>query len=676
MLDINTAKDRIDELKKEIEKNNKLYYEDDSPTISDYDYDMMMNELISLENKYPNLRTEDSPSVRVGGKVLEKFEQVVHEKQMMSLTNAYSLGELRDFDNRIKEYTLTPRYVVEFKIDGLSLLLKYKNGMLISAATRGDGFVGEDVTENAKTIKSIPIRLKENVDINVRGEVFIPKDIFYKLNEIQIENEERPFANPRNMAAGSLRQLNSKIAAKRQLDIFIFNIESENIGINSHFKALDYVKDLGMKISPEKKLCNNIDEVIAEIEKWSEKRFELPFEIDGMVVKLDDIDLREEVGNTSKAPKWAIAYKFPPERVKTKVKDIIVQVGRTGVITPTAILEPVKISGSIVSRATLHNEDYIIQKDIRIGDYAYIQKAGEIIPEVYEVDVQSRTGEEKQFSMPHICPECGAKTVRFEGEASWKCTNISCPAQIKRRIIHFVSKGAMDIDGFGEKLVVQFYDEGLIKDISDIYSLKPEVLKMLPRLGEKSVNNLMRSIEESKNTPLEKFIFALGIKFIGANAGKVLAKNFANIKEIMDTSVERLTSIDEIGDKMAQSLVEFFEIDENRALIEKLISYGINPQSDINIDTKTAIFSSLKIVATGTLIKFKRDDIQKTVEENGGKLSSSVSKNTNFVVAGENAGSKLEKANSLGVKVITEEQFEKILTLKNVQEVLDFIKNV
>lgn len=676
MLDINQAKDRVLELRQEIEKHNKLYYEQDSPQIDDYDYDMMMKELIKLEDEYPSLKTEDSPSVRVGGKVLEKFEQVVHDRQMMSLNNAFSMGELRDFDNKMREYTSTPKYVVEFKIDGLSLILKYRDGVLVTAATRGDGFVGEDVTQNAKTIKSIPLKLKENIDIDVRGEVFIPKDVFYKINEIQIENEEKPFANPRNMAAGSLRQLNSSIVAKRKLDIFIFNIENMDLDLNSHYDTLNYVKEMGMKISPEKKLCNNIDEVIAEIEKWTEKRFDLPFEIDGMVIKLDDLLIREEIGSTSKAPKWAIAYKFPPERVRTKVKDIIVQVGRTGVITPTAILEPVKVSGSVVSRATLNNEDYINEKDIRIGDYVYIQKAGEIIPEVYEVDKNSRTGQEQVFVMPHKCPVCDSETIRFEGEASWKCTNISCPAQIQRRIIHFVSKGAMDIDGFGEKLVIQFYEEGLLKDISDIYTLNPDRLKALPRLGEKSVNNLMVSIENSKKSPLEKFIYALGIKFIGANAGKLLAKKFKNIDEIMNASIDELRSIDEIGDKMAQSLVEFFEKKGNKELIEKLKNLGVNPQVELSKDSQNKIFDNLKIVATGTVQKFKRDDIQKLVEENGGKLASSVSKNTNFVIAGENAGSKLEKAQSLGVKVLTEEQFEQVLKLDSKQEVLTHIESL
>lgn len=675
MQSIDEARVKIEELKAEIEKNNKLYYEDDNPIISDYDYDMMMRQLISLEDKYPELKTPDSPSNRVGGKALSKFEQIRHDRVMMSLSNAFTAGELRDFDSKIKEYTKNPKYVVEFKIDGLTLVLKYEKGILISAGTRGDGVTGENVTQNAKTIKSIPLKLKEEVDLEVRGEAFIPKEVFYAINEMQIENEEKTFANPRNMAAGSLRQLDPKITASRKLDIFIFSVENDIEGKNSHFELLDYVKDLGMKISPEKKLCNDIEEVIAEIEKWTDKRFELPFEIDGMVVKLDDIALRDEIGSTSKAPKWAIAYKFPPEKVRTKVEDIIVQVGRTGVLTPTAILDTVRISGSMVSRATLHNEDYIKEKDIKIGDYVYIQKAGEIIPEVYEVDKNARTGEERDFEMPHNCPVCGEKTVRFENEASWKCTNISCKAQLQRKIIHFVSKGAMDIDGFGEKIVIQLFEEGLIKDISDIYTLKADVLKNLERMGEKSANNLINAIENSKNVSLDKFIFALGIRFIGANAGKVLAKNFDNIGQLMDSSVERLTAIDEIGEKMAMSIVEFFEIQSNRELVEKLLSLGVNPISKSNSSQKN-IFLNFKVVATGTLEKFKRDDIQKIVEENGGKLSSSVSKKTNFVVAGEAAGSKLDKANQLGVKVISEDDFEKLLALDDTEQVLKYIENI
>lgn len=675
MQSIDEARVKIEELKAEIEKNNKLYYEDDNPIISDYDYDMMMRQLISLEDKYPELKTPDSPSNRVGGKALSKFEQIRHDRVMMSLSNAFTAGELRDFDSKIKEYTKKPKYVVEFKIDGLTLVLKYEKGILISAGTRGDGVTGENVTQNAKTIKSIPLKLKEEVDVEVRGEAFIPKEVFYAINEMQIENEEKTFANPRNMAAGSLRQLDPKITASRKLDIFIFSVENDIEGKNSHFELLDYVKDLGMKISPEKKLCNDIEEVIAEIEKWTDKRFDLPFEIDGMVVKLDDIALRDEIGSTSKAPKWAIAYKFPPEKVRTKVEDIIVQVGRTGVLTPTAILDTVRISGSMVSRATLHNEDYIKEKDIKIGDYVYIQKAGEIIPEVYEVDKNARTGEEREFEMPHNCPVCGEKTVRFENEASWKCTNISCKAQLQRKIIHFVSKGAMDIDGFGEKIVIQLFEEGLIKDISDIYTLKADVLKNLERMGEKSAKNLINAIENSKNVSLDKFIFALGIRFIGANAGKVLAKNFDNIGQLMDSSVERLTAIDEIGEKMAMSIVEFFEIQSNRELVVKLLSLGVNPISKSNSSQKN-IFLNLKVVATGTLEKFKRDDIQKIVEENGGKLSSSVSKKTNFVVAGEAAGSKLDKANQLGVKVISEDDFEKLLSLDDTEQVLKYIENI
>ena len=675
MQSIDEARVKIEELKAEIEKNNKLYYEDDNPIISDYDYDMMMRQLISLEDKYPELKTPDSPSNRVGGKALSKFEQIRHDRMMMSLSNAFTAGELRDFDSKIKEYTKNPKYVVEFKIDGLTLVLKYEKGILVSAGTRGDGVTGENVTQNAKTIKSIPLKLKEEVDVEVRGEAFIPKEVFYAINEMQIENEEKTFANPRNMAAGSLRQLDPKITASRKLDIFIFSVENDIEGKNSHFELLDYVKDLGMKISPEKKLCNDIEEVIAEIEKWTDKRFDLPFEIDGMVVKLDNIALRDEIGSTSKAPKWAIAYKFPPEKVRTKVEDIIVQVGRTGVLTPTAILDTVRISGSMVSRATLHNEDYIKEKDIKIGDYVYIQKAGEIIPEVYEVDKNARTGEEREFEMPHNCPVCGEKTVRFENEASWKCTNISCKAQLQRKIIHFVSKGAMDIDGFGEKIVIQLFEEGLIKDISDIYTLKADVLKNLERMGEKSANNLIDAIENSKNVSLDKFIFALGIRFIGANAGKVLAKNFENIGQLMDSSVDRLTAIDEIGEKMAMSIVEFFEIQSNRELVEKLLALGVNPISKSNSSQKN-IFLNLKVVATGTLEKFKRDDIQKIVEENGGKLSSSVSKKTNFVIAGEAAGSKLDKANQLGVKVISEDDFEKLLALYDTEQVLKYIENV
>lgn len=674
MQELEKARQRVEELKKIINKNNELYYVNDSPEISDYDYDMLLKELMDIEEKYPQLKTPNSPTNRVGGKALSKFEQVVHSRQMMSLANTYSYDELRDFDKKIKQEYPNAKYVLEFKIDGLSVMLTYKNGILVQAATRGDGSIGEDVTQNVKTIKSIPLVLTENVDIEVRGEVFIPRQVFYDINEYNEENDLKVFANPRNMAAGSLRQLNPKITAKRKLDIFVFNLEHDVEGISSHKASIDYIEKLGFHVIKELILTEDIEKIIEVIDQWKDKRYELPFDIDGMVIKVDDFRLRAELGSTSKTPRWATSYKFPPERVRTKVLDIITQVGRTGAITPAAVLDKVAISGSFVSRATLHNEDYIKEKDIRIGDYVYLQKAGEVIPEVYEVDKGARTGEEKIFVMPHKCPSCGEQTVRLPGEAAWKCTNIACPAQQKRRIIHFVSKAGMDIDGFGEKIAEQLYDEGLIHDITDIYRLTVEDLVKLPRFAEKSAQNLIDAINNSKTAPFDSFVSALGIRLIGNNAAKILATNYQDIKALSVATHQELSQIPEIGSLMAQSIVDFFASEKNEIILNELKELGLNPTPLENKNVSN-ILDGLSIVATGTLLKYTRDGIKEEVEKRGGKLSSSVSKKTAFVIAGENAGSKLEKANELGVKVIDENEFDEITKLNSVDEVLNKINS-
>ncbi|RDY21667.1 NAD-dependent DNA ligase LigA [Criibacterium bergeronii] len=674
MQELEKARQRVEELKKIINKNNELYYVNDSPEISDYDYDMLLKELMDIEEKYPQLKTPNSPTNRVGGKALSKFEQVVHSRQMMSLANTYSYDELRDFDKKIKQEYPNAKYVLEFKIDGLSVMLTYKNGILVQAATRGDGSIGEDVTQNVKTIKSIPLVLTENVDIEVRGEVFIPRQVFYDINEYNEENDLKVFANPRNMAAGSLRQLNPKITAKRKLDIFVFNLEHDVEGISSHKASIDYIEKLGFHVIKELILTEDIEKIIEVIDQWKDKRYELPFDIDGMVIKVDDFRLRAELGSTSKTPRWATSYKFPPERVRTKVLDIITQVGRTGAITPAAVLDKVAISGSFVSRATLHNEDYIKEKDIRIGDYVYLQKAGEVIPEVYEVDKGARTGEEKIFVMPHKCPSCGEQTVRLPGEAAWKCTNIACPAQQKRRIIHFVSKAGMDIDGFGEKIAEQLYDEGLIHDITDIYRLTVEDLVKLPRFAEKSAQNLIDAINNSKTAPFDSFVSALGIRLIGKNAAKILATNYQDIKALSVATHQELSQIPEIGSLMAQSIVDFFASEKNEIILNELKELGLNPTPLENKNVSN-ILDGLSIVATGTLLKYTRDGIKEEVEKRGGKLSSSVSKKTAFVIAGENAGSKLEKANELGVKVIDENEFDEITKLNSVDEVLNKINS-
>ena len=662
---------KINELRELIEHHSILYYVQDSPEISDADFDMLMKELIALEEKYPEYITEDSPTQRIGGEALSKFDQVRHSVQMMSLSNAFSKQDLLDFDSRVRQMIPKPEYVLEFKIDGLSVALTYEKGKFKVGATRGDGVVGEDVTKNLKTIKSIPMKLKEEVSLVVRGEVYIPKEKFKELNLQQEENGLALFANPRNAAAGSLRQLDSNITAKRPLDIFIFNLqEIIDKDIYTHSEALEYLKALGLKVSPMRNVYSSMEAVWDEISVWHDKRHELDFEIDGIVIKVNDLAQRAMLGETAKAPRWAIAYKFPAERQLTQIEDIIVQVGRTGTITPTAILTPVRIAGSTVSRATLHNEDFIKAKDIKIKDWAYIQKAGDIIPEVYEVDKSKRTGLECEFKMPETCPECHTPTVRVEGEAALKCPNITCPAQIKRGIIHFVSKSAMDIDKLGEAIVIQLYEAGLIRDMADIYYLNPDEVLALPRMGSKSVSNLMKSIEESKTAGLDRLLIGLGIRYIGTKAAKTLASAYSDIEQIKLASIEDLLQIDEIGEKMAQSIFEFFKVEENLNLIERLKLAGVSMSVDKKDSQQKPIFEGMKFVLTGTLETLKRDEAAVLIEERLGKTSSSVSKNTTAVIAGEEAGSKLDKAIALGVTVINEEVFKKLLELETKEEVL------
>lgn len=650
------ARARIEYLREILEENNYRYYVEDAPQISDYEYDMMMNELIKLEELYPKYKSEDSPTQKVGGTALSKFDQITHRTPLLSLGNAFSKEELISFDNRIRSAAPLAEYVVEFKIDGLSVALTYENGRFISGATRGNGYVGEDVTLNLKTIRSIPKKLKEDVTLTARGEVFIPKKKFLKLNEQQDKKGMSIFANPRNAAAGSLRQLDSAVTAKRPLDIIVFNMEYiEDKDIKTHSESLEYLQDLGLHVNPERKVFSSMQEVWEEILIWQEKRDDLEFEIDGIVIKVNDLKQRETIGYTSKAPKWAIAYKFPAQTKETRIVDIIVQVGRTGAITPTAILEPVKVAGSVVSRATLHNEDYIKTKDIKINDHVLIQKAGDVIPEVYSVIKEKRTGEEKEFIMPDVCPACNSKTVRLEGESALKCPNITCPAQIKRGIIHFVSKDAMDIDKMGEAIVIQLYENNLIRDMSDIYYLNKEALLELERMGNKSVENLMNSIEKSKDNELYRLIYGLGIKYIGLKASKNLEERFDSIEDLKNADESRLKEIDEIGAKMAESIVSFFEEPRNLSLISRLEAAGVNTVKKRRKDAADPIFEGLKFVLTGTLPALKRDEAAALIEQRGGQVSGSVSKNTDFVVAGENAGSKLDKAADLNIRVLAEE---------------------
>ena len=665
---------QIDNLIDKINYHSDKYYNQDTPEISDFEYDMLMKELIKLEAENPEFKRVDSPSNRVGGMALDKFDQVTHKNPMLSLSNAYSAEDLRDFDRRVREMTDGDvEYVVEFKIDGLSVGITYENGEFKSAATRGNGIIGEDISKNAMTIKSVPLKIDDKREIIVRGEVYISKENFEKVNEYQEEHDLQIFANPRNLAAGSLRQLDSKLTAKRPLDIFVFNLENINEleGIDTHSDSLEYLKKLGFSVSENYKICKSIDEVIEFIEYWTENRGSLKFDIDGMVVKVNNIEQRNEMGFTAKSPRWAIAYKFPAERKKSKILDIEVEVGRTGTITPTAILEPVRLAGTSVSRATLHNEDFIREKDIKLFDHVIVQKAGDIIPQIVEVVKEDRTGDEKDFVMPSVCPECGEPTVRLEGEAAVKCINISCPAQIRRGMIHFVSREAMDIDGMGESIITLFLKEGLIKDVSDIYYLKKEQIVPLERMGEKSADNLIKAIEKSKSNDLWRLINGLGIRFVGVKGAKILASNFSSLDEIMNADVERLQQLEEFGSIMSESVVKFFREEQNLAVIQKLKEAGVNTEAgEDKSEGIPQLFEWMKIVLTGTLPTLKRNQAKEIIELRGGKATSSVSKSTTFVLAGEEAGSKLTKANDLGIKVIDEDMFLKLSEMGSKEEVL------
>lgn len=673
-----SAQKRIEELISLINYHNEKYYNQDSPEIEDFEYDNLMKELIKLEEENPELKRNDSPSNRVGGKPLDKFEQVVHKIPMLSLSNAYSCEDLKDFDSRVREAVgADVEYVVEFKIDGLSVGLNYNNGIFESGATRGNGIVGENITKNLMTIKNIPLNIDEKGELTVRGEVYISKKDFEEINKIQEEQDQPLYANPRNLAAGSLRQLDSKLTAKRPLDIFIFNLEDINSKqFKTHSESLEYLKQQGFHVSPEFKVFKTIDEIIEHIKYWTEHREDLGFGIDGMVIKVNNLAQREQMGYTAKSPRWAIAYKFPAERKETKLLDIVVEVGRTGTITPTAVLEPIRLAGTTVSRATLHNEDYINEKDIKINDTVLVQKAGDIIPQVVEVIKEKRTGEEIEFKMPEECPVCGEPTVRLEGEAAVKCINISCPAQIRRGIIHFASREAMDIDGLGESIITLLLKQDLIKDISDLYYLKKEQISVLERMGDKSATNLINAINKSKENDLWRFINGLGIKLIGTKAAKILASEFKDLDKLMNATEQELINLEEFGQTMADSVVEFFKEEKNISVIEKLKEAGVNTKLIESDDADIPkIFEKMKIVLTGTLPTLKRNDAKEMIEKRGGKATSSVSKSTSFVLAGEEAGSKLTKANDLGIKVIDEEKFLQLIDLKTTDEVINNLEN-
>ncbi len=650
----------IIELRKKIEYYSKKYYDEDNSPLSDYDYDMMMNRLKALESEHPELITPDSPTQKVGGHVREDFEKVTHEVPLLSLQDVFSYDDLYDFDKRIRQTGKTD-YCVETKIDGLSCALKYENGILVQGATRGDGVVGEDITENVKRIKSIPKKLKEPLNITVRGEVFIGKEEFEKLNEEREVLGQPQFANARNAAAGSLRQLDAKITGQRPLDIYIFNVQQvENKDWNSHYEELNYLKDLGFNVVPFRKLCKNIKEAINAVTEIGENREQLGFGIDGAVIKVDNLALREKLGTTFKVPRWAVAYKYPPEQKETIVKDIICQVGRTGVITPMAILEPVKVAGSTISKTTLHNEDFVKEKDLKIGDHVIIQKQGDVIPEVVKVLTEKRDGSEVTFEMPKECPVCGALAIREEGESAVRCTGIECPAKALRNIVHFASDDGMDIEGLGYKIVEQLLNRNLIKDIADIYDLKLEDISSLKKNGKKFAQNLIDSIEDSKNRDLSNLISAFGIRHVGGKTAKNLAKKYETLDKLMRASVTSLAFSDDIGEIIADSIYTFFREDQTKDLVSRLKKAGVNTKliKSVELDNR---FDGMTFVLTGALSKYTRDQASEIIENYGGKTSGSVSKKTSYVLAGEDAGSKLTKAQTLGVPIISEQEFEEMI---------------
>ncbi len=652
---------RIRELEKILEYHNNLYYNNDAPEISDMEYDKLLRELEDLEKQFPEYKSSDSPTMHVGGKASEKFGAVTHKVSMESLQDVFSKEELYEFDGRIRENLKEDyEYVVELKIDGLSVSLEYDNSALTVGSTRGDGVIGENVTENLKTIKDIPHIINSDIPhLEVRGEVYMSRDVFIKLNELNEIYGQKLFANPRNAAAGSLRQLDSKVTKERELSMFVFNIQ-DAVGkeFETHSETLEYMEKCGFKIVPHHKVIKNIEDVYNRIIEIGELRGNLPFEIDGVVIKLNSLRQRKLLGSTAKTPRWAVAYKFPAEEKETKLIDITVQVGRTGVLTPNAVLEPVRLAGTTVRKATLHNIDNIRDKDIRIGDIVIVRKAGDIIPEVVSSVKEKREKDYPEYNMPSFCPACNHKTVRIDEEAATRCVNPSCPAQLERTIIHFASRDAMDIEGMGPSVVNALLSNNLINSFSDLYYLKKEDISGLERMGEKSSENLINAIEKSKGNDLSKLLFGLGIRFIGSKSAKILSEYFKDIDNIIKADYETLISVDEVGEKMAESIIDFFCDEANISLIESLKNAGVNMSSlKTTVDLR---FEGKTFVLTGTLPTLKRDEATKIIESFGGKTSSSVSKKTDYVLAGEEAGSKLKKAQELGITIISEEEFKKM----------------
>ncbi len=654
-MDINKIKQELDELKALIAYHSNLYYNENRTEISDYEYDMLLNRVKQIEGEYPQLITEDSPTQQVQGLASSTFEKVTHTVKMESLQDAFSHAEVRDFDKRVKDVFSNAEYVVEPKIDGLSVSLEYVNGVFTRGSTRGDGVQGEDITANLRTVKSIPLRLKKNIPfIEVRGEVYMPREVFLKIVEKQELNGEKPFKNPRNAAAGSIRQKNPKITAERNLDIYVFNIQQvEGVEITGHYQSLEFLKELGFKTIPFFNKFNNINDTLKEIERIGEIRYTLPFDIDGAVIKTDDFSMRETIGSTAKFPKWALAYKYPPEEKETKLIDIEINVGRTGVLTPTAVFEPVLVAGSTVSRATLHNQDFINEKGIRIGDTVIIRKAGDIIPEV--LSVVKHEENTCAYEMPKFCPSCNSPVHREDGEAAIRCDNPDCPAQLLRVLIHFCSRDAMDIEGLGDAVLETLLNKGLISKIADIYRVDYDKIAELDGMGRKSAENMRKAIEKSKENDLSKLLFAFGIRHIGQKASKLLSDHFLTLDNIISATKEEILNIEGFGEIMADSVVEFFSLAQTQQMVEELKSFGLNMESQREI--KDNRFEGMTFVLTGTLSTYGRKEAQEIIESYGGKASSSVSKKTTYVLAGEAAGSKLQKATDLGVTIINEEQF-------------------
>lgn len=652
-MDLITAKELAQKLREQINYYSELYYEKDDPAISDYEFDKLMHQLIDIEEEYPQLLTPDSPTHRVGGRASNSFEQVEHVVQMGSLQDVFSDEEVVDFDRRVREVVSDPIYVVEPKIDGLSVSLEYRDGVLVRGSTRGDGFVGEDVTENIRTIRSVPLRLKRDIPfVEVRGEVYMPVASFEKVVAQQELKEEKPFKNPRNAAAGSLRQKNPKITAQRGLDIFVFNLQQiEGVQVSGHKESLDLLKELGFQVSPSYLAVDTIEKAIEEIRAIGQRRGEYSFDIDGAVVKVDSLAQREMLGATAKFPKWAVAFKYPPEEKITTLLDVEVKVGRTGALTPTAVFEPIQLAGTTVSRAVLHNQDFIDEKQIAVGDKIIVRKAGDIIPEV--VAVAEHCGN-PTYQLPEYCPSCHTKVVREEGEAAVYCPNIECPAQLMRNLIHFASRNAMDIDGMGPAVLEGLVNAGWVHSPADLYDLTEEQIASLERMGKKSASNLINALEKSKQIDLSKVIFALGIPEVGEKTAAELASAFGSMEKLSWATLEQLTALDGFGEVVAQNIVSFFLEERNRVQIERLAKAGVNMES-----TKVKAgdtFEGKTFVLTGTLPTLKRNEAKELIESLGGKVSSSVSKKTDYVVAGEEAGSKLTKANELGITILTEEQ--------------------